>query len=113
MLVCTQNHREIFTEEILSPLVDLNEVKSDEQRQKELLGSSQPQQSTGDQDGDAEGGESGAGVGGARIDPNAFTEFEWIFPETTKNFEKLPLQYRASITNVSQEKNDQRIHRTN
>ncbi|XP_063717378.1 cilia- and flagella-associated protein 206-like [Symsagittifera roscoffensis] len=91
----TQNHREIFTEEILSPLVDLNEVKSDEQRQKELLGSSQPQQSTGDQDGDAEGGESGAGVGGARIDPNAFTEFEWIFPETTKNFEKLPLQYRG------------------
>merc|ERR1712226_1374500 len=76
----TANHREIFTEEILSPLVDLKEVKSDEERVKDLTGGQEVK----------EGEENPA-----KIDPNAFTEFEWLYPDTTKNFDKLPIRYRG------------------
>lgn len=68
----TRNHRDIFTEEILSPLVDLNQVKTDDQRIAEA-----------------------AQAEGAKVDAKAFSEFEWLFPDTTKNFDKLPLQYKG------------------
>jgi len=30
-----------------------------------------------------------------RINPKEFPQSEWLFPETTKNFDRLPLQYRG------------------
>lgn len=31
-----------------------------------------------------------------RVNPKDFRELDWLFPETTKNFNKLPLQYKVS-----------------
>ena len=35
-----------------------------------------------------------------RVDPKKFENTDWLFPETTKNFNKLPLQYRVSMSHI-------------
>ncbi|XP_071391102.1 cilia- and flagella-associated protein 206 [Centroberyx affinis] len=60
---------EIFTEAQLDELLDGAEVKTDEQRMAESADD--------------------------RIDPFEIKTQEWLLPETTANFEKLPLQYNG------------------
>ncbi|XP_066277480.1 cilia- and flagella-associated protein 206-like [Branchiostoma lanceolatum] len=70
----TKTHREMFTEEVLAPFLGDVEVRGDEQRIRETTGME------------------------FRVDPSEFRireGIEFLFPETTKNFEKLPLQYRG------------------
>ncbi|KAL5021112.1 hypothetical protein ScPMuIL_000267 [Solemya velum] len=67
----TRGHREVFSEEVLAPFLEGLVIKSDEQRMQEM---SDPDQ---------------------RVDPSDFRDFDWLFPETTKNFSKLPLQYKG------------------
>ncbi|KAJ8026094.1 hypothetical protein HOLleu_33834 [Holothuria leucospilota] len=66
-----RGHMESFTEDILGPLLDGVQVKTDEERIRETTGSEH------------------------RIDPKDFRDVDWLFPESTKNFERLPLQYRG------------------
>jgi len=69
----TRTHQELLPEELLAPYVDLVTVKTDEQRMAEN--------------------------GRDQVNPNDFaselTELVWLFPETTKNVDKLVLQYKG------------------
>ncbi|ELU04875.1 hypothetical protein CAPTEDRAFT_163417 [Capitella teleta] len=67
----TRGHKEMLAQEVLQPLMDGVTIKTDEDRMKE----------TSEQ----------------RINPDHIDlkKTEWLFPETTKNFSKLPLQYRG------------------
>ncbi|KAJ8316908.1 hypothetical protein KUTeg_004812, partial [Tegillarca granosa] len=67
----TRGHRELFNDDVLAPFLEGVTVKTDEQRVQETSGADN------------------------RINPNDFKDFDWLFPETTKNFSKLPLQYRG------------------
>ncbi|XP_067658072.1 cilia- and flagella-associated protein 206-like [Haliotis asinina] len=69
----TRGHKELFSDEILSPYLENLTILSDEERIK--------QTSTDEQ----------------RINPKDYQveSYDWLFPETTKNFNKLPLQYRG------------------
>lgn len=63
------NHRQIFNEEFILPFLTNLTVKSDVERIKER---------------DNE-----------RVNPNDLDAFEWLFPETTLNFEKLNLAFKG------------------
>lgn len=63
------NHRQIFNEEFLAQFLKNFEVKTDSQRIKE---------SSKD-----------------RVNQNDFDNLEWLFPETTMNFEKLTLAFKG------------------
>lgn len=68
----TRNHKEMFPDEVLLPYVDPLKVKSDEQRIEE----SNPN----------------------KVNVDDFAEQKevaWLFPETTKNYERLAIQYRG------------------
>ncbi|KAH3708597.1 cilia- and flagella-associated protein 206-like [Dreissena polymorpha] len=67
----TRGHRELFNDEVLMPFLTGVSIKSDEQRIQETSGHE------------------------SRVNPNDFRDLDWLFPETTKNFNKLPLQYRG------------------
>lgn len=67
----TRGHRELFNDEVLIPFLHGVTIKTDEQRIQETTGAEH------------------------RINPKELHEFDWLFPETTKNFNKLPLQYRG------------------
>ncbi|KAK2151646.1 hypothetical protein LSH36_356g06008 [Paralvinella palmiformis] len=69
----TRGHRELFSEEVLAPFIDGVEVKSDEDRIKETSG----------------------GDNRVSLKKEEVNKHEWLFPETTKNFNKLPLQYKG------------------
>ncbi|XP_043925172.1 cilia- and flagella-associated protein 206 isoform X2 [Protopterus annectens] len=62
-------HAELFPAEAMQPLLDQLNVKTDEQRLQETLGQ--------------------------RVNIADFKKQDWLFPETTANFDKLPLQYRG------------------
>lgn len=68
----TRTQRELFPEDILLPHLEGMEVKNDEQRIQESSGT--------------------------RINPAEFQDvpkIQWLFPETTKNYNRLLLQYRG------------------
>lgn len=67
----TRGHRELFNDEVLIPFLSGVTIKSDEERIHETSGAE------------------------FRVNPKDFRELDWLFPETTKNFNKLPLQYRG------------------
>ncbi|KAL3864488.1 hypothetical protein ACJMK2_006167, partial [Sinanodonta woodiana] len=67
----TRGHRELFNDDVLAPFLEGVEVKTDEQRIQETSGVEN------------------------RIHPREFRDLDWLFPETTKNFHKLPLQYKG------------------
>lgn len=69
----TRGHRELLTDEVMAPVLEGVEVLTDEQRINQTKGQDH------------------------RIDTNReeFRKMDWLFPETTKNFLKLPLQYRG------------------
>ncbi|XP_071479028.1 cilia- and flagella-associated protein 206-like [Diadema antillarum] len=66
-----KNHREFFTPDVIGPLLEGIPVKTDEDRIKETAGKDH------------------------RVKPSDFKHVDWLFPETTKNFERLPLQYKG------------------
>lgn len=67
----TRGHRELFAEELMSPLLEGTSIKTDEDRMKES--------------------------GEERVDTKKeeLKKQEWLFPDTTSNFDKLPIQYRG------------------
>ena len=65
----TRGHRELFTDEILNPFLEGATIKTDEQRIHETKAE--------------------------KINPSDFKDLDWLFPDTTKHFNKLPLQYRG------------------
>lgn len=67
----TRGHRELFNDDVLIPFLDGVNIKTDEQRIQETSG---PEH---------------------RINAKDYRDLDWLFPETTKNFNKLPLQYRG------------------
>ncbi|XP_041370206.1 cilia- and flagella-associated protein 206-like [Gigantopelta aegis] len=69
----SRGHKEMFTEDILSPHLEGEVTKTDEQRINETSGEEN------------------------RVKPEMLRleHLSWLFPETTKNFHKLPLQYRG------------------
>lgn len=67
----TRGHRELFNDDVLIPFLEGVNIKSDEQRIQETSGADN------------------------RINPNDFRDLDWLFADTTKNFSKLPLQYRG------------------
>ncbi|XP_064630371.1 cilia- and flagella-associated protein 206-like [Lineus longissimus] len=67
----TKAHNEIFTDEVLNPFMEGVTVLSDEERRRATSGEEH------------------------RVDPKDFKKMEWLFPETTKNFNRLPLQYKG------------------
>lgn len=69
----TRGHRDILSEELLTPFLEGVDVKTDEQRLAETSGDD------------------------SRVNTNTeeTRKQDWLFPETTKNFERLPLQYRG------------------
>lgn len=67
----TRGHRELFNDDVLIPFLDGVTIKTDEQRIQETSG---PEH---------------------RIIGKDFRDLDWLFPETTKNFNKLPLQYKG------------------
>ncbi|XP_077992510.1 cilia- and flagella-associated protein 206-like [Glandiceps talaboti] len=66
-----KGHHDVFNDEALQPFMEDVYVVTDEQRIKETTGSDH------------------------RVNPSDFKHLDWLFPETTKNFERLPLQYRG------------------
>uniref|UniRef100_F6PUG6 Cilia- and flagella-associated protein 206 n=1 Tax=Monodelphis domestica TaxID=13616 RepID=F6PUG6_MONDO len=62
-------HEELFNTEIIQELLEEVEIKSDVHRIKESMGT--------------------------KVNINDFKKLDWIFPETTANFDKLPIQYRG------------------
>ncbi|XP_007484364.2 cilia- and flagella-associated protein 206 [Monodelphis domestica] len=62
-------HEELFNTEIIQELLEEVEIKSDVCRIKESMGT--------------------------KVNINDFKKLDWIFPETTANFDKLPIQYRG------------------
>lgn len=69
----TKIHREVLTEEVLQPYIDGLEIRTDDQRLAD---------SSSDDD----------RIDGKEIDN---PKIELLFHETTKNFDKLPIQYRG------------------
>ncbi|XP_069140239.1 cilia- and flagella-associated protein 206-like [Argopecten irradians] len=67
----SRGHRELFSDEVLAPFLEGAVIKTDEQRMHETSG---PEN---------------------RINPKELKDFDWLYPETTKNFNKLPIQYRS------------------
>ncbi|XP_064603017.1 cilia- and flagella-associated protein 206-like [Liolophura sinensis] len=67
----TRSYKELFTDEVLDPYLQDLRIKTDDERRAES------------------GGEEN------RVNPKDFPEQDWLFPESTKNFHKLPLQYRG------------------
>jgi len=69
----TRGHRELFSDDALAPFLDGVTVSSDEQRIQQTSGSDN------------------------RVDAKKeeVKRLDWLFPETTKNFHRLPLQYRG------------------
>ncbi|OWF55043.1 cilia- and flagella-associated protein 206-like [Mizuhopecten yessoensis] len=67
----SRGHRELFSDEVLAPFLEGAPIKTDEQRLQETSG---PEN---------------------RINPKELKDFDWLYQETTKNFNKLPIQYRA------------------
>jgi len=69
----TRGHRDLLNEDALVPFLEGVAVRTDEQRIAETSGNDK------------------------RVDVNAegMQKLDWLFPETTKNFERLPLQYRG------------------
>ena len=69
----TRNHREVFTEEALVPFLEGYNIRSDEERMMETNGEEH------------------------RIDPEDESALaqDWLLSETTKNFNKLPIQLRV------------------
>ncbi|XP_033102810.1 cilia- and flagella-associated protein 206-like [Anneissia japonica] len=67
----TKGHREVFTDEMLAPFLTEIDVLTDEDRVKMSEGSEN------------------------RVNPSELNNVEWLFPETTKNFERLVLQYKG------------------
>ncbi|XP_022091777.1 cilia- and flagella-associated protein 206-like [Acanthaster planci] len=67
----TKGHKEVFTAEMMAPFLEGMHIKSDEERIRETTAEEH------------------------RVKPSDFKHVEWLFPETTKNFERLPLQYRG------------------
>uniref|UniRef100_F6VES0 Cilia- and flagella-associated protein 206 n=1 Tax=Ciona intestinalis TaxID=7719 RepID=F6VES0_CIOIN len=68
----TRTQRDLFPEEILVPHLEGVVIKSDEQRIHETMGN--------------------------RVNPDDFMDnpqLQWLFPETTKNYDRLLLQYRG------------------
>nr|CAB3230173.1 UPF0704 protein C6orf165 homolog [Phallusia mammillata] len=68
----TRTQRDMFPEELVAPHIQNLEVKTDEQRILETMGN--------------------------RVDPADFKDnpaIQWLFPETTKNYDRLLLQYRG------------------
>ncbi|KAM4772648.1 cilia- and flagella-associated protein 206 [Rhinophrynus dorsalis] len=62
-------HDELFPAEVIQPLLSEITVKSEEERIKEGMGT--------------------------RVNPSDFGTQEWYFPESTANFDRLPIQYRG------------------
>lgn len=67
----TRGHKELFNDEVLIPFLSGVTIKTDEERIQETSGAE------------------------FRVNPKDFRELDWLFPETTKNFNKLPLQYKG------------------
>ncbi|XP_072032769.1 cilia- and flagella-associated protein 206-like [Amphiura filiformis] len=69
----TKTHLEVFTDELIMPFLEGFHVKTDEERIRETTGEEH------------------------KVNPDDFKKLpvDWLFPETTKNFERLPLQYRG------------------
>lgn len=69
----TRGHRELFSDEFLTPYIDGVAIPSDEER---IHATSVPEQ---------------------RVNPKDYQveNRDWLFQETTKNFSKLPLQYKG------------------
>ncbi|CAK8690676.1 cilia- and flagella-associated protein 206-like [Clavelina lepadiformis] len=68
----TRTQRDLFPEELLTPHLEDVVVKTDEQRIVETMGN--------------------------RVNPDDFhnnDDIQWLFPETTKNYDRLLLQYRG------------------
>ncbi|XP_056422042.1 cilia- and flagella-associated protein 206 isoform X2 [Hyla sarda] len=62
-------HEELFPEHVIQPLLSDLTVKSDEDRIKESAG--------------------------MQVNPSDFRTQEWYFPETTANYDRLPIQYHG------------------
>ncbi|XP_072498882.1 cilia- and flagella-associated protein 206 isoform X1 [Notamacropus eugenii] len=62
-------HEELFNDQMIQDLLKEVEVKTDVFRIKESMGT--------------------------KVNVNDFKKVEWLFPETTANFDKLPIQYRG------------------
>ncbi|XP_074642939.1 cilia- and flagella-associated protein 206-like isoform X2 [Tubulanus polymorphus] len=67
----TRGQRELFSDEFLAPFLSDVVIKTDEERIQET---SIPEEC---------------------INPDEFKKQEWLFPETTKNFNRLPLSYKG------------------
>lgn len=67
----SQSHKQLFPLEILGPHLELVTVKSQEQRRIDNAGH------------------------GQKINPLDFKHLEWIFPESTKNFDQIDLVYKG------------------
>ncbi|XP_033756779.1 cilia- and flagella-associated protein 206-like [Pecten maximus] len=67
----SRGHRELFSDEVLAPFLEGAVIKTDDQRLQETSGPDN------------------------RINPKELKDFDWLYPETTKNFNKLPIQYRS------------------
>lgn len=65
----TNGHNELFSDDYLSNFITSGEVKSDKDIHEES--------------------------GSESINPKNYPNSEWLFPADTKNFEKLPLQYKG------------------
>ncbi|XP_067935310.1 cilia- and flagella-associated protein 206-like isoform X2 [Watersipora subatra] len=66
-----KGHQEIFSAEMLAPFMNDLKIKTDEERIAETSGPND------------------------RVRPKELVNAEWLFPEMTKNFDRLPLQYRG------------------
>ncbi|XP_074046312.1 cilia- and flagella-associated protein 206 isoform X2 [Macrotis lagotis] len=62
-------HEEIFNQQIIQQLLERVQIKTDVFRIKESMGT--------------------------RVNVNDFKKVDWLFPETTANFDKLPIQYQG------------------
>ncbi|XP_076471436.1 cilia- and flagella-associated protein 206-like [Babylonia areolata] len=69
----TRGHRELFSDDVLNPYLEGLSVITDEERIQSTSGSEK------------------------RVNPKDYQveNRDWLFPETTKNFSKLPLQYKG------------------
>ncbi|KAK6178134.1 hypothetical protein SNE40_012955 [Patella caerulea] len=69
----TRGHRDIFGDDVLGQYLSGAHVKSDEERVKDVSGPDQ------------------------FVNPKDYqvSQYDWLFPETTKNFHRLSLQYRG------------------
>ncbi|XP_051782421.1 cilia- and flagella-associated protein 206-like [Erpetoichthys calabaricus] len=73
------SHAQIFSDNTLGPLLENLDVKTNEQRVEETSSD--------------------------RIDPSEYKDHNWLFPETTHNFDSLPLQFGGICAYTLIEKN--------